>query len=153
MTVNRDFRDLLAGFNAHGVEYLVVGAHALAAHGHVRATKDLDVWVRPDPQNAKRVFMALKMFGAPLQDLTEADLSKPGLIFQIGVPPVRIDVITAIDGVEFDKAWPTRLLVKFADQPVAVLSREHLIQNKRASGRKQDLADIEWLEGRGKNQH
>ena len=88
--MNRDFRDLLAEFNAQGVEYLVVGAHALAAHGHVRATKDLDVWVRPDAENAKRVVTALKAFGAPLHDLTEADLTTPGLIFQIGVPPVRL---------------------------------------------------------------
>jgi hypothetical protein len=146
--VNRDFRDLLAEFNAEGVEYLVVGAHALAAHGHVRATKDLDVWVRPDAENAKRVLKALRAFGAPLHDLTEADLTKPGLVFQIGLPPVRIDVLTAIDGVDFAEAWPVRLLTKFADQPAAVLSRKHFIQNKRASGRTQDLADIESLEGK-----
>ncbi len=144
--MSRDFRDLLAEFNAHGVEYLVVGAHALAAHGRVRATKDLDVWIRPDPPNAQRTLQALRAFGAPLHDLTEADLSQPGLIFQIGVPPVRIDVVTAIDGVDFAEAWPARLLTRFADQPVGVLSREHLIKNKRAAGRTQDLADVEWLE-------
>ena len=105
--VNRDFRDLLAEFNAQGVEYLVVGAHALAAHGHVRATKDLDVWVRPDAENAKRVLKALKEYGTPLHDLTETDLAKPGTVFQIGVPPLRIDVITAIDAVSFDEAWST----------------------------------------------
>src|ERR1051326_4494438 len=97
--MNRDFRDLLAEFNAQGVEYLIVGAYALAAHGHVRATKDLDVWVRPDAENAKRVLRALKEFGAPLHDLTDADLANPGTVFQIGVPPLRIDVITMIDGV------------------------------------------------------
>jgi hypothetical protein len=104
--VNPDFRDLLAEFNAHEVEYLVVGGHALAAHGHVRATKDLDVWVRPTADNAPRVLRALGTFGAPLQDLSEKDLTVPGLILQIGLPPVRIDVITAIDGVGFDLAWP-----------------------------------------------
>ena len=144
--MNPDFRDLLHEFNACGVEYLVVGAHALAAHGHVRATNDLDVWVRPTPENAQRVLDALNSFGAPLQDLTVVDLSNPGVIFQIGVPPVRIDVLTAIDGVEFADAWPERLLTRFGDKPVAVLSREHLIQNKRASGRTQDLADVERLE-------
>jgi hypothetical protein len=144
--VNRDFRDLLAEFNAQSVEYIIVGAHALAAHGHVRATKDLDVWVRPDSDNAKRVLKALKEFGTPLHGLTEADLATPGTVFQIGMPPLRIDVITAIDGVSFDEAWPARLLAKFADQPAAVLSREHLIRNKRASGRTQDMADLEWLE-------
>jgi hypothetical protein len=117
--VNRDFRDLLAEFNGQGVEFLVVGAHALAAHGHVRATKDLDVWVRPDPANAARILKALQAFGAPLHDLTEQDLSS------------------------------ARFQTRFADQPAAVLSREHLILNKRASGRTQDLADIEWLEGGG----
>ncbi|MEW6209352.1 MAG: DUF6036 family nucleotidyltransferase [Acidobacteriota bacterium] len=144
--MNRDFRDLLAEFNARSVEYIIVGAHALAAHGHVRATKDLDVWVKPDSDNAKRVLKALKEFGTPLHDLTEVDLATPGTVFQIGVPPLRIDVITAIDGVSFDEAWPARLVTKFADQPAAVLSREHLIRNKRASGRTQDMADLEWLE-------
>jgi hypothetical protein len=148
--VNRDFRDLLAEFNAQGVEYLIVGAHALAAHGHVRATQDLDVWVCPDPENAQRVMLALQAFGAPLQDLTESDLATPGIVFQIGVEPIRIDIITAIDGVEFAEAWPSRVLSKFGDQPVAILSREHLIKNKRAAGRTQDLADVERLEGRSK---
>jgi hypothetical protein len=145
--MNRDFRDLLAEFNAHSVEYLIVGAQPLAAHGHVRATK-LDVWVRPDPANARQLLLALRAFGAPLHDLTEADLTEPGLIFQIGVPPVRIDILTAIDGVEFSVAWSARMTAKFADQPVAVLSKEHLIQNKRTAGRTQDMADVEWLEGK-----
>jgi hypothetical protein len=145
--VNRDFRDLLREFNAHRVEYLVVGAHALAAHGHVRATKDLDVWVRPSPENAKHVLEALSSFGAPLEDLTESDLTEPGLIFQIGVAPVRIDIVTAITGVGFEEAWPRRLRTSFADEPVGVLSREDLIRNKRAVGRTQDLADVELLEG------
>jgi Nucleotidyl transferase of unknown function (DUF2204) len=145
--VNRDFRDLLAVFNAHGVEYLVVGAHALAAHGHVRATKDLDVWVRPEATNAQRVLEAVRSFGAPLHDLTEADLTTPGVVYQIGVQPLRIDILTAIDGVTFDEAWPDRMHTDFADVPVAVLSKHHVIQNKRAAGRTQDLADIERLQG------
>jgi hypothetical protein len=144
--VNRDFRDLLAEFNAHRVEYLIVGAHALAAHGHVRATKDLDVWIRAAPANAKRVIQALVAFGAPLHDLTESDLSNPGVVFQIGIAPLRIDVLTAIDGVTFEEAWPARMQTEFADLPVFVLSRQHTIQNKRAAGRTQDLADIERLE-------
>jgi hypothetical protein len=149
--VNRDFRDLLAEFNAQGVEYLVVGAHALAAHGHVRATKDLDVWIRPDAENATRVLKALRRFGTPLHDLSEADLAKPGTVFQIGLPPLRIDVITVIDGVDFDEAWSARVRTEFADLPAAVLSREHLIKNKRASGRTQDMADVEWLESKGRS--
>lgn len=145
--MNRDFRDLLSTFNAQGVEYLIVGAHALAAHGHVRATKDLDVWVRPDGTNAARVLGALKASGAPLHSLTAADLAQPGLIFQIGVPPVRIDVITAIDGVRFEDAWPERMQAHLGALEVPVISRKHLIQNKRAAGRLQDLADLERLEG------
>lgn len=147
--MNRDFSELLAEFNAHGVEYLVVGAHALAVHGHVRATKDLDLWVRPEPHNASRVLAALVAFGAPLHDLTIGDLSQPGVIFQIGVEPVRIDILTEIEGVEFEQAWRARSSAMFGDQAVSALSRQHLIQNKRAVGRLQDLADIERLEADG----
>lgn len=109
MTMNPDFRDLLHLFNVHSVEFIVVGAHALAAHGHVRATKDLDVWVSPTPDNAPRVYKALAEFGAPLHDLTVDDLSNEGTGFQIGVAPIRIDIITMIDGVTFKDAWPDRL--------------------------------------------
>jgi hypothetical protein len=144
--VNPDFSELLSTFNDHGVEYLVVGAHALAAHGHVRATKDLDVWVRPEPANAARVLHALAAFGAPLHELSQGDLSEPGLIFQIGVPPVRIDVITAIDGVQFADAWSGRVQATLGAVTVPVISREDLIRNKKAAGRLQDLADVEWLE-------
>lgn len=144
--MNPDFKDLLAEFNAHGVEYLVVGAHALAAHGIVRATKDLDVWVHPSEENAPRVLRALAAFGAPLHDLTIEDLVRPGLVFQIGVAPVRIDVITVIDGVEFAEAWDGRLESTFGDERAPVLSRRHLIRNKKASGRLQDQADVEKLE-------
>jgi hypothetical protein len=148
--MNQDFKDLLVEFNARKVEFLLVGAHALAAHGHVRATQDLDIWVRPDVENAKRVINALRAFGAPLHDLTERDLSTPGLVFQIGVEPIRIDVLTAIDGVEFAEAWADRLILNFSDQPVAVLSRDHLIKNKLAAARTQDLADVERLENKVK---
>ena len=103
--MHSDFRGLLSAFNDHGVEYLIVDAHALAAHGHVRATMDMDVWVRASPENAARTMRALAVFGAPLQDLTAADLSRPGIVFQIGIAPLRIDVLTAIDGVDFEDAW------------------------------------------------
>ena len=146
MQANSDFRDLFAELNAAGAEYLVVGAHALAAHGHVRATKDLDVWIRASPENASRVYRALGSFGAPLHGLSVEDLAGPDLIFQIGVPPVRIDIITSIDGVEFDSAWRERMPSEYGDQRVHVLSRRHLIENKKASGRLQDLADVEFLE-------
>src|SRR5215216_4234912 len=101
-----DFKELLLAFNAHDVEYLIVGAHALAAHGHVRATKDLDLWVRPEQSNAQRVLQALSDFGAPLSDLTVDDLSKKETIFQIEVPPLRIDLITDIDALSLRKRGP-----------------------------------------------
>jgi predicted nucleotidyltransferase len=141
-----DFRDLLAAFDAHGVEFLIVGAHALAAHGHVRATKDLDVFLRTSPDNATRAYAALAEFGAPLHDLTEEDLRTPGVVFQIGIPPVRIDLVTKIDGVEFADAWNERVETTLAGIPVAVLSLADLIRNKKAAGRLQDLADVEALE-------
>ena len=144
--MNPDFKELLLAFNAQNVEYLIVGAHALAAYGHVRATKDLDIWVRPEKSNAQRVLDALSDFGAPLSDLTVEDLSRKKTIFQIGLPPVRVDVITDIDGVEFGDAWPDRLEISLAGVPAFVISRHHLITNKKTSARLQDLADVEQLE-------
>ena len=144
--MNPDFKDLLLAFNAHNVEYLIVGAHALAAHGHVRATKDLDVWVRPDNANAEKVLQALTEFGAPLSDLSVDDLSRKETIFQIGLPPLRIDIITDIDGVEFSDAWPDRLEVLFGGVPAFVISRHHLITNKKTAARLQDLADVQQLD-------
>ena len=144
--MNSDFKELLLAFNARNVEYLIVGAHALAAHGHVRATKDLDVWVRPEQSNAQKVIQALSDFGAPLTELTADDLSRKKTIFQIGMPPLRIDIITNIDGVEFSEAWPDRLETSFGGVPALVISRHHLITNKRTAARLQDLADVQQLE-------
>ena len=141
-----DFKELLLAFNAHNIEYLIVGAHALAAHGHVRATKDLHLWVRPEESNAQRVLTALSHFGAPLSGLTANDLSTKETIFQIGLPPLRIDVITSIDGVEFAEAWPDRLETLFGGVPAFVIARHHLITNKKTTGRLQDLADVQQLE-------
>jgi len=144
--VNQDFKELLLAFNAQNVEYLIVGAHALAAHGHIRATKDLDLWVRPEKSNAEKVLQALSEFGAPLRDLTADDLSKKETIFQIGLPPLRIDIRTDIDGVEFEEAWPDRVDASFGDVRAFVISRHHLLTNKKASARLQDLADVQQLE-------
>ena len=102
-------------------------------------------WIRPTRENAQKVIAAVVAFGAPLHDLRVDDLSTPGLIFQIGVEPVRIDILTVIDGVEFDAAWRDRMISSFADQPVAVISEKHLIENKLAAARPQDLADVERL--------
>lgn len=148
MLLNQDFKDLLSALNAHGVEFLVVGAHALAAHGYVRATKDLDVWIRADPANAARLMSALQAFGAPTAAVTTQDFSFPGTTFQIGVAPVRIDILTAVDGLEFERSWRDRLEADYGGERVSILSREDLIRNKRASGRPQDLADVEALSRR-----
>ena len=146
MPVNRDFRDLFAALNAEGAEYLLVGGYALAIHGRPRFTKDLDVWVRPEPANAARVFAALARFGAPLGGLKVEDLATPGVVFQIGVPPSRIDVLTAIDGVEFGDAWASRARATYGGETIGVIGRAHLLANKRATGRAQDALDADELE-------
>lgn len=105
----KGFRDLLRAFVDHEVQFLVVGAYALAVHGRPRATGDLDLWVETSPANADRVLAALRDFGAPLHDLTREDLSRPGVVFQIGLPPLRIDILTQISGVEFPDAWSSSL--------------------------------------------
>lgn len=144
--MNPDFLDMLSVLNAAGAEYLMVGAYAMAAHGHPRATADIDFWVRPSPENAARVMQALRNFHAPLQGLTEADLASEDLIFQIGVPPRRIDIITGIDGVGFEEAWPAKVITHFSSEPCYVISREHLLQNKRACARDKDGWDVKLLE-------
>jgi len=137
MEPNRDFSDLFAALNAEGAEYLLVGGYALAVHAAPRYTRDLDVWVSPTPENSARVHRALARFGAPMAELQPGDLASPGLIFQIGVAPVRIDVLTGIDGVTFAEAWPERTGTTYGGNAVPVISRRHLAQNKRASGRPQ----------------
>lgn len=145
--MNPDFRDMLCALNDAGVEYLLVGAYALAVHGVPRATGDLDLWLRPESANAARTLTALQRFGAPLADLTQEDLSREGTVFQVGIAPRRIDLLTAIDGVGFDEAWPRRMLTTLDGIQVPVLSREDFLKNKRSVGRPKDLADVAWLEG------
>ncbi|MDQ2681584.1 MAG: hypothetical protein M3Y21_11310 [Candidatus Eremiobacteraeota bacterium] len=146
MDLHPDFSDLLLAFNAENVRYLIVGAHALAAHGHARMTKDLDVWVDCTPDNAEQVFRALVRFGAPLDRVSVSDFADPDTIFQIGIAPVRIDILTGIDGVRFPDAWGARLQVTIGGIPTSVIGREALAQNKRTAGRPQDLIDLAYLE-------
>jgi len=136
----------LSALSAAGAEYLLVGAYALAVHGLPRATGDMDIWIRPAPDNAERTLKALRAFGAPLGDLTAADLCSPGTVFQVGVAPRRVDILTAIDAVSFDEAWATRSSVRIGNADIPVIGREALIRNKRATGRARDLADAEQLE-------
>jgi predicted nucleotidyltransferase len=144
--LNPDFRDMLSVLCDEQVEFLLVGAYALAAHGLPRATGDMDIWIRCSDENAQRVWRALQRFGAPLFDLTASELQTPGLVFQIGVIPQRIDILTAIDGVLFDDAWTQRKTVEIEGLTIAVIGRAQLIQNKKAAGRPKDLADVAWLE-------
>jgi len=143
-----DARDLLVAFGRFGVDYVIVGAHALAAHGIPRATVDFDVLVRPTSDNAKRAWAALADFGAPVvaHGLRVDDLERAGTVYQVGLPPRRIDVLTSVSGVEFDEAWATRLEFEIDGLMVASLGREALIKNKRASGRAKDLLDVRALE-------
>jgi len=143
--MNRDFVEMLSALCAAGVEFLIVGAHALAAHGAPRATGDLDIWVRPTSANARRVLEALRSFGAPLFDLTEDDLTRPDTVFQIGLPPSRIDVLSGISGVGFDEAWSHRVEISVGELTIPVLGREEFVANKRAAGRPKDLSDLALL--------
>lgn len=143
-----DWYDLLRDLIDADVRFLVVGAHALAVHGFPRATQDLDVWIDPTRENAKRAMSALGKFGAPIDSIgiSLADLSTPGMVVQIGLPPNRIDLLTAISGVDdFGAAWDARVLHNIRERTIPFLDIDRLRDNKRASGRKKDLADLEAL--------
>ena len=143
--MNPDFVDLLRAFAAADVRFLVVGAYALAHHGRPRATGDLDVWVDATPANAARVVRALAAFGAPMAEVTERDFDHPGVVFQMGVPPGRIDILTTLTGLAFDEAWTGREAGAFGDLTVNFIGRDAFLRNKRATGRAKDLGDIEAL--------
>ena len=143
--MNRDFAEMLSALSEAGAEFLIVGAHALAAHGIVRATGDLDVWVKPTRENAERVMRALRAFGTPLMDLPIDDLTKTDPVFQVGVEPSRVDILSGISGVGFDEAWSRRMVLNLEGATVPVLSRADFVMNKRASGRTKDLLDLELL--------
>ena len=144
--LNEDYRDMLQSFADEKVRFLLVGAYALAAHGYPRATMDIDIWVKPSPENADAVLRALGRFGAPLHDLTRADLEADGTVFQIGVAPRRIDLITTLSGLRFDEAFSRSVAVDIDGIEVHIPCVADLICNKRAAGRTKDLADAEALE-------
>lgn len=145
MEVQPDFKDLLALFNKHEVDYIIAGAYALAFHGAPRYTGDLDILVKPEPANAKRIVRALHEFGFGSVGLTEGDFAQEGRIVQLGYPPVRVDIITSITGVSWERARSGRAQGQFGDVPVHYIGREDLVANKRALGRKKDLADLEAI--------
>jgi predicted nucleotidyltransferase len=146
--LNRDFRDMVFALCDEGAEFLLVGAYAVSFHGHPRTTGDMDLLVRPSKENAARVFRALVRFGAPVaaMGLSEHDLTRPDTVYQIGVPPRRVDILTDITGVSFDRAWQSRVEVDWSGRRVAFLGLDDLIANKQAAGRPQDLLDVAQLE-------
>ena len=146
MFVNSDFTDLLRLFNDNKVKYLVIGGYALIHYAEPRYTKDLDLWISTDLKNATAVYKALRVFGAPLAGMSEQDFAEDGYFYQMGVPPVRVDILMGIPGVEFEAAWVNRNEVEFAELSVPFISKEDLITAKRASGRPQDLIDADLLE-------
>ena len=145
MFVNSDFTDLLKLFSDNNVRYLIIGGYAVIQYAEPRYTKDLDLWISTDTANAASVYAALRAFGAPLAGLTEDDFSEDGYFYQLGVPPVRVDILMGIPGLEFDQAWNKRVEIDFDGLMVSFISKEDLIAAKRASGRPQDLIDANTL--------
>ncbi len=145
MEVYQDYKELFASLNSQNVKYVIVGAYALAFHGHPRFTGDIDILVQPAADNAGRVIRALEDFGFSFPDLTADDFKTSDNVIQLGVPPVRVDLLTTITGVEWNQVDKHKVPGTYGDIPVWFLSREDLIQNKRASGRRKDLADLEAL--------
>lgn len=147
MEIQKDFKEFFALFNAHKVEYVIVGGYALAFHGAPRYTGDIDVLVRAEESNAQRILTALSDFGFSELDLAVNDFSDPDRVLQLGMPPVRIDILTSLTGITWQEASTDTLDLDYGGVPVKVVGREALLTNKRATGRAQDLADIEALEG------
>ena len=145
MFVNSDFSELLSIFKKNKVKYLVIGGYAFVQYAEPRFTKDLDLLVAANRENARGVYQSLLEFGAPLQDLTEADFAQEGHFYQMGSPPVRVDILMDLPGVNFEEAWERRLEVNFNDVTVSFISKQDLIAAKRAAGRPRDLLDIELL--------
>ena len=145
--LNEDFRDLLVLFADGGVEFVIVGAYALAFHGAPRASGDIDLFVRPSTVNAQRLFDVLVRFGAPVESagVTAADFAQPGMVYQIGLPPRRIDLLTEISGLSFDEVWASRLTAEVEGRTVSFIGREALLKNKEAAGRLKDIADAARL--------
>ena len=146
MDLAPDFDEFIACLTAHGVDFVVVGAYALAFHGAPRFTADLDVLVRPTLDNAARLLAALTAFGFPVTELTPEAVADRRRMLEMGVPPVQIHVMSAISGVEWDEAWSDRAEGTLGTQRVSFLGRDTYLRNKRAAGRPKDLADIDALE-------
>lgn len=145
MNFSQDYEDLFKILNAHKIRYLVVGAYAVIYHSEPRYTKDLDVWVIPEMNDCRKVFDALKKFGAPLHGLEPQDFKDKKIILQMGVPPVRIDIMIHVPGISFQSAWKNKKKTKYGKTPIHVLGLSDLIQSKKTAGRPQDLMDIDRM--------
>lgn len=146
MKVEKDYEEFLELLNAHEVKYCVVGAFALAFHARPRYTKDLDVFIEPASDNAGKIIRVIKEFGFESINLTEKDFEKVDQIIQLGYEPVRIDLLTSISGCDFKEVWDNKVISKYGNVEVNFIGKVELLKNKRASGRKQDLADIDTIE-------
>jgi hypothetical protein len=144
--LSRDFIDILSAFSDEKVEYMVAGGYAIAFHGYVRGTGDIDLWIRISDSNPERVWAALQTFGAPLFDLKIEDLTSPGMVFQMGLPPNRIDIINKVDGLEFEDVWASRTFIEIQGLSIPIVGKPELLINKRTMNRPKDIADIIWLE-------
>jgi hypothetical protein len=144
--LNQDYKEMLSLLLENNVKFLLVGAYALAVHGYPRATGDIDIFVKPDPENSKFVLKTLNDFGAPLSGITSTDFEEPGIILQIGVAPRRIDIITEIDGLSFEEASIGQEIVEINNLKIPVISKLNLIRNKRSTGRDKDIIDANNLE-------
>lgn len=143
--MNSEFRDLLKALNEARARYLVVGGYAVIKHTEPRYTKDLDVWVSPNGENAKRVYAALQNFGAPLEGVVAEDFADKSIVYHMGRAPARIDILMSLKGLEFEESWVNRVEAEFGDVPTQFLSSQDLIINKRLAARPQDLMDVESL--------
>ncbi len=145
MLTSSDFKELLNLFEKHEVRYLIVGGYAVMKYSEPRFTKDLDAWIGTDPENADAVYAALKAFGAPLANLTPEDFTHQDYFYQMGRPPLRVDIMMSIPGIEFEEAWKNREVVELDDLKIPFISRSDLIRAKKTSGRPQDKIDVEKL--------
>ena len=147
--LNEDYKEMLQILLDNDTKFLVVGAYAMAAYGYPRATGDFDIWVDSSPENSRKLYQSLSDFGAPVHKITEGTFTEPDVVFQIGIAPRRIDILTRIDGVNFDQAWKAKKDIVVESLPIPFISKENLIRNKKATGRERDKLDADWLEKTG----
>lgn len=143
--LNEDYKEILQSLLNNKAKFLVVGAYAMGAYGYPRATGDLDIWVEASVENSKNIYKSISEFGAPLSDITEETFTEKGIIFQIGIAPRRIDIITHIDGVIFEEAYKTKEFIEIENLRVPFLSKENLIKNKESTNREKDRLDADYL--------